>query len=50
MRFFLRYLIKSYTELMRPRQEAGRKVLRLKLKVPVVRNRNFCNLQKGEAL
>lgn len=50
MRFFLQYLIKSYTKIMRPKQEAGRKVLRVKRIVPVVRNSNFYDLQKGEAL
>ena len=50
MRFFLRYLIKSYTKIIRPKQEAGEKVLKVKGKVPVVRNRNFYPLQKREAL
>ncbi len=46
----MRYLIKSYSKRMRPTQEAGRKALRVKVKVPVIRNLNFCNLQKGETL
>ncbi len=49
MSFFLRYLIKSY-KIMRPKQKAERKVMRVKGKVPVVRNRNFYNLQRGEVL
>lgn len=51
MSFFLRYLIKSYTKYsVRPKQKAGRKVLRVKGEVPVVRNRNFYNLKRGEVL
>ncbi len=51
MSFFLRYLIKSYSiNNERPKQEAGRKVPKVKGRVPAVRNRSDYNLQRGEVL